>query len=105
MITSTKGPGGTASFYQAPPLTASAKRPINPQNTDAHFDQLQLSNVSAGQSFQKELVAKLVGEVRTAHTMGDIQSVKQEIQNGSYRIDPVEIANKMLLEGSFHGIG
>lgn len=71
-----------------------------PKLTEGCFDQVKITQDSAGEStFRKELTARLVGEVRTAHSTGNIQRIHEAVQSGAYRIDFSEIAAKMMLEG------
>lgn len=102
MIMPTKGPGGASSIFQTP-LQANQYKAARSPAQDAQFDQVNISHPSKGLSFQQEMVARLVGDVRTVHTTGDIQRVKQEIQSGTYQVNANEIASKMLLEGVYRG--
>ena len=63
------------------------------------FDQVDISGASSGGSlFQKELAARLVRDVRASSSIGGVQQVRQQIQSGTYQLDPVSIAKAMLLE-------
>ncbi len=67
---------------------------------EAAYDQLNLSGKPTGETqFHRELVSRLVQEVRTVHTTGDIQRLVQEVGSGAYAPDPAGIAARMLLEG------
>ena len=46
--------------------------------------------------FHQEMVSRLSQEVRTAHTTGDIQRLKQQVASGQYVPDPMAIAGRML---------
>ena len=46
-----------------------------------------------------ELRSKISQEVRTATSSGMISELRQQIQGGTYRVDPSAIAQKMLLLG------
>lgn len=70
-----------------------------PEAAEVQFDQVNIKTQSSTQSqFQKELVAKLVGEVRTANTTSSLQSIKEAIAKGSYQPDAAAIAAKFMLE-------
>ncbi len=101
MIMPTKGPGRAASLYHALPIQANQNKTPPEQISEGQFDQVNISGNSPVSLFQRELVARISSDVRTAHTTGDIQRVKQEIKDGSYKIDAREIAARMLLEGDF----
>lgn len=69
-----------------------------PESKEGKFDSVQLSAASDKEvSFQKQLVSRISQEVRTATTTGDIQSLRQEIQEGSYVLDPMAIAGRILM--------
>lgn len=68
------------------------------REAEGTYDQLKLSrNCSSESIFHKELAARLVQEVRTSTTTGDIQQLREQVLNGSYRINPSAIASAMLL--------
>ncbi len=70
------------------------------QESGGAFDQVNISGASSGESrFQKELAARLVQEVRTATTTGDIQQLHEQVASGAYRLDASSIASAMLLGG------
>lgn len=78
---------------------------LDSYNTDAaqqskiNFDSVCLSDTSGEQDlFQRELVSRIVQEVKTRHTIGDIQQIKKEIDGGIYQPDPAEIAARLMLE-------
>lgn len=74
------------------------------EETASHFDQVEISREPSGsERFRKELSARLVREVRTANSTGNVQKIRMEIQSRAYRADPAEIAAKMLLEGGPFG--
>lgn len=61
------------------------------------YDSITFSCKAEGASrFHQEMVSRLAQEVRTAHTTGDIQRLKQQVASGQYVPDPVNIANRML---------
>ena len=100
MINPTKGPGRVAPIYHSMPHAAAANKTNRAQNADAQFDQVRISAAPDGQPFQA-LIAKIASEARIAHTKGDIQVARQEVESGNYRVDPKEIAARMLLEGNY----
>lgn len=72
------------------------------KGTAAQYDKVELSRSGADLNFQ-QMVSRVVGEVRTANTTADIQKIKEEVQSGTYKIDPAEIAARMMLEGTNFG--
>lgn len=99
MIIPTKG---STSLYSAP---LSAQRPARsasstmPSRTEMQFDQVQISrDGSTSDQFRRELVSRLVREVRTAHSSSDVARIKSEVQSGSYQPNPNDIAARLLLE-------
>ncbi|BAL01178.1 hypothetical protein OBV_39790 [Oscillibacter valericigenes Sjm18-20] len=80
--------------------TQSARGAGKGRETGGAFDQVDISQESSGESrFQRELAARLVQDIRTSTSTGDIQQVRDQIQNGTYRLDSVSIASAMLLGG------
>lgn len=78
---------------------ASSTTAASAAENGTHFDQVELSPEPSGTSrFQKELTARLVQEVRTANTTGDVQKIRDEIHARSYQADPSGIAARLLLE-------
>ena len=61
------------------------------------YDSITLSCKTEGVSrFHQEMVSRLSQEVRTAHTTGDIQRLKQQVASGQYVPEPMAIAGRML---------
>lgn len=106
MITSVNSSGGVGSVFSPSALQGgldSAGR-LKDREMEGSFDQVSISQSPMGQSkFHRELTSRLVQEVRTANSTGNIQRIREDIQSGSYQIDPAEIAAKMLLGG--HALG
>ncbi len=102
MITPPKGSAGVMSTMLSPAYhVASRNRTQVPQTSERQFDQVNISRESSGaEQFRQECVSRLVREVRTAHTASDIARIKAEVQSGTYQPDAVEIAAKLLMEGS-----
>lgn len=100
-----KGSGGVSPLF--PPVSytpSSLPSAARTQITEGQFDKVNISRDSYGSDqFQKELVSRLVREVRTAHTSSDIQRIKSEVQNGIYKPNANEIAAKLLLEENTRG--
>ena len=91
--------GGISLSGAAGVYPGSFKRGIAvPESKEGKFDSLRLSAASdQGASFQKELVSRISQEVRTATTTGDIQSLRRQIQEGTYVLDPMAIAGRILM--------
>ncbi len=69
------------------------------QGVEKSFDQVDISkDLSSEAKFQRELAARLVQEVRTATSTGDIQQIKEQVDGGTYPVNPESIASAMLLE-------
>lgn len=69
------------------------------ERRDSRYDHYTLSQTPGqeeGGTF-RELAARLSQQVRTTNTTGKIQELRQEVQTGTYRIDPRETAARMLL--------
>ena len=62
------------------------------------FDSVMISEIG-GEKAALELKSRLSYEVRTATSTDMVSSLREQIQNGTYRPDPMEIARKMLLMG------
>lgn len=63
------------------------------------FDQVTLSARDDGDSYRMKLQSKLSQEVRTATTTGTLASLRDQVQNGEYKIDARSIAKRLLLLG------
>lgn len=80
--------------------TQSARGAEKSREVGGAFDQIDISQEASGEPrFQKELAARLVQDIRTSTSTGDIQQVRDQIQNGTYCLDSVSIASAMLLGG------
>ena len=105
MIMPTNGSGGIPPILQtakAQNLSPSGVHSTSASN-EAQFDRLRIHTAATEQrQFQQELASRLVKDIRTRHTTGDIQRIKEDIAQGRYRVDPQEIAKRLLLEGFAH---
>lgn len=88
-----------------PYAAAAVQPPALPQQQAAakedaarRFDRVELSESGTG-NVQKDLKARLSQEARTSVSTDMIAALRSEIQNGTYRVDPREIAERMLLAG------
>jgi anti-sigma28 factor (negative regulator of flagellin synthesis) len=61
------------------------------------YDSITISSQTETSRFRKELVSRLEKEVRTAVSTGDIQQLKQAVEEDRYVPDPMRIAGKILL--------
>ena len=67
MRITTEGAGGIQSAYIPAASQVSARNPGMTRGTEGSFDQISISHgVSQENRFQRELVARIVGEVRTS---------------------------------------
>lgn len=100
MMITTKGASGNAPVYKTANHTAAqVNTKMSAQMPEKLYDQVSLSKLPQGeQDFRKQMVSRLVGQVRTAHTTGDIQRIKDDVTAGTYKPDATEIAAKLLLE-------
>ncbi|MBQ9348444.1 MAG: flagellar biosynthesis anti-sigma factor FlgM [Oscillibacter sp.] len=72
----------------------------NEGSTARRFDSVTIYAGEGRQSaYELELRSKISQEVRTATSSGMISELRQQIQGGTYRVDPSAIAQKMLLLG------
>lgn len=62
------------------------------------FDSVMISE-AGGEKVALDLKSRLSREVRTATSTDMVSSLREQIRNGTYRPDPMEIARKMLLMG------
>lgn len=103
MITSISGSGVVSPAYTpvAPAGSSGVQSgAVHTRETEGSFDQVRISQETSGESgFRRELVSRLVREVRTVNTTGDIQRLREEVRSGDYRPDPAGMAARMLLEG------
>lgn len=73
--------------------TPAESRPVT-----QHFDQIEISNRPTGEEKRiLDLASRLAREVRTRPTRAELESLKEQVQSGSYTPDPREIAASMLL--------
>lgn len=68
------------------------KLPAGPE-TGRNFDKI---SIVSGDSFQKQLLGKLSQEVRAATTTGTVSSLREQVREGAYEVDPHAIARKLL---------
>lgn len=80
------------------------KKPAQPAGTtgagrraarSGRYDQYTISAPAEQNSF-RELAASLAQQVRTHNTTGKIQELRSQVQAGQYRIEPREVAARML---------
>ena len=92
--------GRTRTYPQSRGLTAAtATSSVLKGETPARrFDSVMISEIG-GEKAALDLKSKLSYEVRTATSTDMVSSLREQIRNGTYRPDPVEIARKMLLMG------
>lgn len=96
------GAGELPPIYRTPVRWKGISEAGGSVRPEAVFDHVELSGEVTGEiRFRRELVSRLVQEVRTAHTTGDIQRLTQAVDSGAYVPDPSEIAARMLLEGEY----
>ncbi|MBQ9493773.1 MAG: flagellar biosynthesis anti-sigma factor FlgM [Oscillibacter sp.] len=62
------------------------------------FDSVTISGEN-GRPFAMEARSRLAREVRTATSSGSVAAIREEIRQGTYRPDSMEIARNMLLFG------
>lgn len=62
------------------------------------FDRVTISEATGG-TFAMEARSRLANEVRTATSSGAVPALREEIRQGRYQPDSMEIARKMLLFG------
>lgn len=99
MRITTEGAGSVQSAYMPAASQVPARHPAKARETGNSFDQISISrNVSQESQFQRELAARIVGEVRTSAGSGRIRQLREQVQSGTYQIDIPAIASAMLLE-------
>ena len=65
--------------------------------SDRRFDSVTLSVGDGARGYEMELRGKISNEVRTATTSGQVAALREQVQNGTYKVDARETARKMLL--------
>lgn len=66
--------------------------------SDRRFDSVMLSTSEGVRAnYEMELRGKISNEVRTATTSGQVAALREQVQNGTYKVDARETARKMLL--------
>ena len=76
MRITTEGAGGIQSAYIPAASQVSARNPGMTRGTEGSFDQISISHgVSQESRFQRELAARIVGEVRTSVGSGRIRQI------------------------------
>ena len=99
MRITTEGASSVQSAYMPAASQVPARYPGKARGTGNSFDQISISrNVSQESQFQRELTARIVGEVRTSTGSGRIRQLREQIQAGTYQVDVSAIASAMLLE-------
>lgn len=103
MMVTANGAGGVPPLFPPPAHRNGPGGAEQAPEAGRSYDQVEISGAPSGEhQFQRELVARLSREVRTAHTTGDIQRVGLEVRRGLYRADPSALAARLLLERSAH---
>lgn len=91
---------GGAAYAQAISSAQNMRSTNKNQEAGGSFDQISISQKASKESkFQQQLAARMVQDVRTSVTTGDIQSLHSQVMNGTYPLNPDSIAAAMLLEG------
>lgn len=104
MITPLNGPGAGAPIHASVCAPIASGEGARVREAEQKFDRVNLSGDNGGVSgFQRELVSRLVQEVRSTHTTSSIQRLREEISGGTYQVDPSGIAGRLLLEGIVDG--
>lgn len=81
--------------YQ-PPQTAAAQ--IQKPSFTRRFDSVTISGENS-QTFAAQARMQLVNDVRTANASSTVSAIREEIRNGTFQPDSMEIARKLLLLG------
>ncbi len=65
------------------------------------FDEILISSAetAAHGMDTRSLTSRLANEVRTATSSSDVAKLREQVQSGTYEVEPMEIARKMLLLG------
>ena len=99
MRITTEGTGSVQPTYVPAISQTPASYPEKVRGAGNSFDQISISrNVSQESQFQRELTARMVGEVRASAGSGRIRQLREQIRTGTYQIDASAIATAMLLE-------
>ncbi len=92
-ITSTIArPGEVQRTYQSQLYAAP-----QPQRTEPDSRRFDSVTIAASSSRLMELRGKIAQEVRTATSSGQVSALREQVQNGTYQPDAMEIARRMLL--------
>jgi anti-sigma28 factor (negative regulator of flagellin synthesis) len=79
-------------------VSLSAERETRTQTVqEPKYDSVSISQQTTESRFHKELVSRLENEVRTCVSTGDIQQLKQAVEEDRYVPDPMRIASKILM--------
>ncbi len=71
---------------------------VQRSSNERRFDSIMLSKGDGMRSsYEMELRGRLSNEVRTATTSGQVAALREQVQNGTYKVDARETARKMLL--------
>ncbi len=64
----------------------------------SNYDQVDFSaNLSSTESKVKGMVADISGKARIRPTMGELDALRQQVADGTYKIDSENIVSKILL--------
>jgi negative regulator of flagellin synthesis FlgM len=79
-------------------VSINAEREARTQSVqEPKYDSVSISQQTTESRFQKELVSRLEKEVRTAVSTGDIQELKEAVEENRYVPDPMRLAARILL--------
>ncbi len=81
----------------------SAQKSATTNGFEASFDKISLSShgkLEGDSRTHQEVASKISHEVRTHNTTGKIAQLREEVENGTYKMDARETASRMLLMGA-----
>lgn len=95
---------GAAPMPRAYPQLSYSAVPAQTQKVELarRFDSVSISGEAEKSKFaglENELKTKLSQEIRSSEGLETVQALREQVQQGVYRIDPGAIARKMLLMG------
>ena len=82
------------------PVSNPVQAQVQREETDLNrrFDSVTISDRAGRRSsFEREVRSRLKQEVRSSPSPAAIAALREQVQNGTYQPDPMQIARKMLL--------
>lgn len=100
-MAASSGFGTISALGHTTPIYKNTDREVYTHHAQSpYYDSVSISSAPTGESrFQMDVVSRLAKEVRTSTTIGEIQTLRQQVASGTYVPDPMAIAARIMFLG------